>query len=259
MVPAKASAVLNMSVADFVALSCSDLVPKEIEIGETPESKCVVTAKGIPAHAADPSRGKNAINILSHFLAYLGLPDERSDKAMKAIDELTCDCHGKSCGISCEDPISGKTTTNFGLAELVDGQIIINMDARLSVKQDPDTVEQCCINTVSKLGFGYKSVSKTRPFYVDKDSSPVRILTNVYRQITGRDDQPYAMGGGTYSRYLSTAYSYGPGFPEDDFRPDIPQTHGGAHNADEFVYIPSLLKAMKIYVMALLSLDAELV
>ena len=86
------------------------------------------------------------------------------------------------------------------------------------------------------------------------DGPECTALMDVYREVTGRDDQPYAMGGGTYSRYLSTAISFGPGLAGTP-RPDLPESHGGGHKCDEFAHIPSLITAMKIYALALLRLD----
>ena len=98
MVPSTARAILDMSVADFTTLLLSDRLPEGIEIGETSDSKCIVTAQGISAHAADPAKGKNAIYILAAFLENIQLPDEKSNHAMKSIAALTGNCYGKSCG-----------------------------------------------------------------------------------------------------------------------------------------------------------------
>ena len=195
--------------------------------------------------------------MLAGALAQCGRVDDETAKAMAAISTLTGACYGESCGLECEDAISGKTTTNFGLASMKDGRVTVSIDSRLSIEADPAECVKRYTAAVEALGFTLESAETTQPFHIGIDSPETVALMDVYREVTGRDDQPYAMGGGTYSRYLPTAISYGMGLPGVTDRPDIPESHGGAHKCDEYAHIPSLLKAIKIYALALLRLDEQ--
>ncbi len=257
MVPADAQAELAVDAELMRVALAAQGVKKEDFTIEPAAGGCVVKAHGVSSHAADPAKGRSALNMLAGALSGCGLLDEASAKAMKAIATLTAACYGESCGLACEDPVSGKTTTNFGMASLRDGQVYVNLDARLSVAEDPEQAEARYAAATAALGFQWHPEHRTQPFRISVDGPECIALMEVYREVTGRDDQPYAMGGGTYSRYLSTAISYGPGLPGTP-RPDIPETHGGGHKCDEFAHIPSLLTAMKIYALALLRLDETL-
>ncbi len=254
MVPADAQAELAVPESDLRAafatlgLNDADFTVEPIDGG------CLVHAHGIASHAADPGKDKSALNMLADALAKCGLLDDASARAMASVAALTSGCYGESCGLECEDAVSGKTTTNFGLASMKDGRVSVSLDARLSIDADPAECAKRYAAACEALGFACDSASTTQPFHIGIDSPETVALMDVYREVTGRDDQPYAMGGGTYSRYLSTAISYGPGLPETP-RPELPESHGGAHKCDEFAYIPSLLTAMKIYALALLRLD----
>ncbi|MBQ8952611.1 MAG: Sapep family Mn(2+)-dependent dipeptidase [Clostridia bacterium] len=255
MVPADAWAELAVD-AEAMRMALAGLgVAKEDFTIEPLKDGCVVRAHGVASHAADPAKGRSALRMLADALARSGLLEAESAKAMAAVAALTAGCYGESCGLEKEDEVSGKTTTNFGLASLKDGRVFVNLDARLSIADDPDDAEARYTAATGALGFSWHPDHKTNPFQIGADSPETTALMNVYREVTGRDDQPYAMGGGTYSRYLSTAISYGVGLPGVTDRPDIPESHGGAHKCDEYAHIPSLLQAMKIYVLALLRLD----
>ena len=254
MVPADAQAFLDVDAdALRVALAAQGVAKEDFAI-EPRNGGCVVKARGVSSHAADPSKGRSALHMLAEALAGCGLLEPVSARAMAAVASLTAGCFGESCDLTREDPVSGKTTTNFGMARLREGRIEVNLDARLSIDEDPAAAEARYAAAVKALGFTYHPDYRTQPFRISADGPECTALMEVYRQVTGRDDQPYAMGGGTYSRYLATAISYGPGLP-DTPRPDLPESHGGAHKCDEFAHIPSLLTAMKIYALALLRLD----
>ena len=258
MVPADAQAELAVDAAALRA-AFDKLGLAEADFTITPtEGGCLVHAHGVPSHAADPAKGRSALNMLAGALAQCGLVDDETAKAMAAIAALTGACYGESCGLECEDAVSGKTTTNFGLASMKDGRVTVSIDSRLSIEADPAERVKRYTAAVEALGFTLESAETTQPFHIGIDSPETVALMDVYREVTGRDDQPYAMGGGTYSRFLSTAISFGPGLPGVTARPDIPESHGGAHRCDEYLYIPALLTALKIYTLSLLRLDEAL-
>ena len=258
MVPADARAELAASAEDVrsafdrLGLSAEDFAVEPLDGG------CRASAHGVASHAADPGKGKSALHMLAGALARCGVIDDASARAMAAVASLTSGCYGESCGLQCEDAVSGKTTTNFGLASFKDGRVTVNLDSRLSIDADPAEAAKRYVAACEALGFACSNVSTTQPFHIGIDSPETVALMEVYREVTGRDDQPYAMGGGTYSRYLPTAISFGPGLPGVTERPDIPESHGGAHRCDEYLYIPSLITALKIYALSLLRLDEAL-
>ena len=258
MVPALATAKIAADAGAMErALAHDGALPEGITVCAA-DGGCTVRAVGVAAHAARPEKGKSALHMLAGALKDCDLIDGTTRKAMSAIDTLTGGYFGETCGLAAEDDVSGKTTTNFGLAHLCDGKITVSIDSRLSIAQDPAEALKKYESVIRALGFGDFAGETSNPFHIDSGDPIVTALMEVYKDVTGRDDQPYAMGGGTYSRYLDTAISYGPGIPVFSERPDIPESHGGAHRCDEFLYIPSLITALKIYALSLLRLDEAL-
>ena len=102
-----------------------------------------------------------------------------------------------------------------------------------------------------------KDFDLSEPFYIPVDDPRVVALQALYKDVTGRDDPPYAMGGGTYSRAVPGAISFGPGMPgiKRDYSAFLPEGHGGAHGRDEVLPIDKLLTVSRIYVAALAELD----
>ena len=64
------------------------------------------------------------------------------------------------------------------------------------------------------------------------------------------------MGGGTYSRVVPGAVTFGPSIiGEERDLSFLPEGHGGAHGRDEVVAMEGLRTACMIYTLALAALD----
>ena len=101
------------------------------------------------------------------------------------------------------------------------------------------------------------ALAVSRPFYIPKEDPRVTALQDVYRSLTGREDPPYTMGGGTYSQTVPDAISFGFGMPGKQYDYSfLPAGHGLAHGRDEVLWMEKMETGMKIYLAALLALDA---
>ena len=77
--------------------------------------------------------------------------------------------------------------------------------------------------------------------------------------MTGEDAKPFTMGGGTYARHFPLAVSFGPEASLGAMPDDVPSFVGSIHGPNEGVSEEHLLKALKIYLLAVLALqDVEL-
>jgi len=174
---------------------------------------------------------------------------------MEAVAELTGDYYGAQAGIECEDSETGKTTLVVGLISMEGGRIRLTVDCRLSIATDQDACQADFEAYALQKGYAIESIRLKKPFYIPKDDPRIQALQRVYREVTGRDDEPYATGGGTYSRELTNAVTFGPSFP-DAQRPEfLPEGHGRAHEPDEAQSIPEIGIMLKLYALALLALD----
>ena len=216
-----------------------------------------LVAKGKSGHAAFPAGGDNAIGRLARVLTASGLLTGPAKSAVAALADLTGDAYGRSEGVAFSDEPSGELTLVYGVAHLAEGTLTLSVDCRYPVIMDGAALERALRTAWANRGFTVKEFDLSAPFYIPVDDPRVAALQALYKDVTGRDDPPYAMGGGTYSRAVPGAISFGPGMPgtRHDYSDFLPEGHGGAHGRDEVLPIEKMLTCSKIYVAALAELD----
>lgn len=216
-----------------------------------------IAAAGKSGHAASPDSSDNAIQRLCRALTLSGILQGSCARAIKELCDLTADGYGQSEGVAYSDEISGALTLVYAVAHLKDGKLTASVDSRYSITCDGETLEKKLRENWAQRGYQVAHFEMTKPFYIPKDDPRVLALQGMYQEITGRDDQPYTMGGGTYSRVVPNAISFGPGLPgvRRDVSAFLPEGHGGAHGRDEVVFMESIHTCCMIYVLALAALD----
>lgn len=217
-----------------------------------------ITASGKSGHAAFPQGSDNAIARLCRALTQTHLLEGTCCNAITQLADLTADNFGQSEGVAYEDEPSGMLTLVYGVAHLKDGILEVRPDCRYPISMDGDHLTTALRADWSQRGFIIRKLDHARPFYMPKDDPRIDVLMDVYRSATGRmDDQPYAMGGGTYSRAVPNAISFGPGMPgmSSDWSAFLPEGHGGAHGRDETIAMEKVYNCSRIYVAALAALD----
>ncbi len=191
------------------------------------------------------------------MLTDAGLLKGTARSAIAALADLTRDANGVSEGVAFSDEPSGALTLVYGVAHLRDGLLAVQADCRYPVTMDGAQLEAGLRAAWGERGFAVQALERTDPFYIPVDDPRVTALMSLYRDVTGRDDPPYAMGGGTYSKAVPGAISFGPGMPgtRRDYSAFLPEGHGGAHGRDEVLPVEKMLTCSKIYVAALAVLD----
>ena len=132
-----------------------------------------------------------------------------------------------------------------------DGHIFQTVDSRYPT----NTSGRKIADTISALAGGLAEIElkrDTAPFYMSIDNSAVKVCMDVYNAVTGEDAKPYTMGGGTYARDFPNGVSFGPEHPERSY----PDFFGPIHGADEAASIDEFMEALKIYILALIELEA---
>jgi len=256
MVPPVCECVVNLPYNTVcAAFEEKGFAAPDFELSDE-NGKTRVTAHGVASHAASPENGKSAIHMLSGALSSAGILSGDSLRAMQAVSFLSQGFYGEHAGIAAEDEDTGKTTMVIGTARCENGWVRLSIDCRRSIKADTERDIESMRKAVTDAGFTVISISATEPVYMPKDDPRVQALQKVYCEMTGDDAQPYTMGGGTYSRCLENAITFGPGMPTLRARPEnLPAGHGGAHAPDEYQYLPALFESTLILLASILALD----
>ena len=101
-----------------------------------------------------------------------------------------------------------------------------------------------------ELGILLENLEYSDPRFTSPELPVPKLLLDTCHEFLERQYEPYVMGGGTHARKFPNALPYGPGIM--DYR----NPFGSPHGIDEAICIEHLTQAMKVYVIALLRLDA---
>ena len=134
----------------------------------------------------------------------------------------------------------------IGILHVKDGKVTASLDLRCPIAADLSALTNAI--RAHLPGFSVDSLEIKEPHHVPADSKLVRSLLDSYTEVTGEPAAPHATGGGTYAKVLKQGVAYGAAFPEDE---DL------AHQANEYIRVSQMVKAMKIYAAALMKLAAE--
>lgn len=214
----------------------------------------LIEAEGIGGHAAFPEKTVNAVGVLAEKLERCGL-DCCEGRIVSFLKKAGSDGYGEGLGIACADEVSGRLTCNAGVVDLRDGKLTVKLDIRYPVTKKSGPILERLGHAAAADGFAVTQVQDESPCYMEKDHPFIKVLMNAWREETGKDGQPYVMGGGTYARHIPRAVGFGTGMehcPEDL---GLPEGHGGCHCADEAESMENLKAAVRIYVNALVRLD----
>ena len=251
MVPEKASVRIKETA---VALAKIGMLSSPFTVERSPEG-IRITAEGKAMHAARPYEGVNAVRLITDMLVSTGLAAGEDREILSFLSGVNRDCDGTFFDIAMEDEISGKLTCVGSILRMREGKPALTLNIRYPVTAKGEELFEKIAGKCREEGYRAELLRDSKPAYVPKDSPFVETLTGIIRELLGGEQEPYAMAGGTYARKLPNAVAFGPGgLPVPD---DLPQL-GGAHQHDEGVYYPNLLKAAVIYVLALIGLGEKM-
>lgn len=210
-----------------------------------------IIINGKSAHAMNPEKGINAAARILNILSILPEDSFSHSGLISAFSKLIGeDWLGRKAGLACRDKESGALTLNVGTVNKnADGDVVMQISIRY-----PSSIpfEEIRKKTYKELGscFLIKEINHMKPVYFRKDDSLIRLLMDVYRDVSGDyKAEPLAIGGATYARAMPKAVAFGPVFPWEAEM---------AHEPDEFVNISSLAKAQEIYYRAVEKICAAL-
>lgn len=248
--------------ATMVLRGGSELLKKSqglpLQISAVSDCSVTVTAKGKSRHAAFPQGSVNAIATLLTAVLDADMIPHQDRPMLEAINAVCASTDGSALGVNCSEELSGPLTCVGGVVRLQAHKAALQINVRYPIFTDRKELNSRFYAGCARLGFQAETLRDSAPNYFPPDSDSVKTLTDVYRRVTGDNREPFVMAGGTYARKIPNAVAFGPGM-DTDFSPlKLPDGHGSCHSPDEAQSIPNLLKALKIYVLALIELDRNL-
>lgn len=249
MVPQEAEAKVKAMDAEAMRRAFQGYLTDNDLIGEVNIQGDVVsfTLTGKAAHGATPEQGKNAGTYLATFLNDFAFEEDAGSFLKVAAAYLHESHEGEKLNISHHDELMGHLSSNFGILNFKDaegGKISANM--RYPQGTDAETILSKIKETLKdeKVSCAFDGLGK-EPHYVSKDDPLVQTLLDVYQRQTGLEAHEMIIGGGTYGRLLERGVAFGAMFPD---------SVDTMHQANEFMEVEDLMRAMSIYAEAIYEL-----
>lgn len=209
-------------------------------------------AKGIGGHAARPEGTRNAIGLLVHYLLENRLCQPKETEFLQLLQKLFLATDGSGLGIACRDDVFDPLTCIGGTISFAQGVLRQNINIRFPTATSSAALRENLSLFAARYHANFRGERGEEPFYIPANSPSIQTLLHTYNQITGSAAQPFTMGGGTYARHFAHAVSYGP----EEIDEILPDFAGPVHGANEGIRLSALLKALKIYILAIWRLQA---
>ena len=121
----------------------------------------------------------------------------------------------------------------------------MTLDIRYPKNADRERMIANIKAVAEEYGLEARLESQARLLYLPKDSELVRKLMTVYREETGTDAEPLAIGGGTYAKTFENMAAFGPVFPGEQAM---------IHQPDECADVENMIKSYQIAAAAMYEL-----
>lgn len=206
------------------------------------DGNTILEAEGTSAHASTPDLGTSAVIRLLSAARRIGIGGDFQKMADFVCDRIGTETNGYTLGICRSDSEMGETTLSLGVTDYSESEMFFNLDIRYPKNCTPQLVKNQLTGAMSEYGLDLLEERVTPYLYVDRDSSLVRTLMDVYKEYTGREDKPLAIGGGTYAKMFRNMVAFGPVFPGE---PEM------AHHSGEYVRIDRLMQSAQMTAAAI--------
>lgn len=200
---------------------------------------------GKSAHASTPELGINAGYLAANFFQDTRLSQDIDQMFAFIREKLHDETNGKSLGIAYRDGDTGSLTLSMGCVYRRDNMRCLTLDLRYPPACDAEKIEQAIRESAQPYGLKILSRKQAEPLYIPKDSALIQTLMGVYRDVTGDQAEPIAIGGGTYAKAFPNMVAFGPLFPGEK---DV------IHQPNECVEVEKLLKSVEISMLAMTEL-----
>ncbi len=194
----------------------------------------ILRVSGKSAHGSTPDKGANALQALLCFLS--GVNED-----CKRAYELLFD---NKTGLKSLHDETGFLTMSPDVASYKNGILSVTTDIRF-----PATLTlQQVTEKLDSFGVEYAIDNYQAPLYNDPNGKLISTLMGVYNKVTGNDEKPIAIGGGTYARALKCGCAFGPEMKDEE---------ATIHQANEYVTFDRLKLMCSVYYEAVKAIALE--
>ena len=248
MVPQDAVAVVKSKNPEELENGFADFLDGLPVTGEIAVDGDQVTIQvvGKAAHGSKPASGVNAGTYLALFLSDYAFAKDANTFLEIAALYLHDDPEGKKLNIDHVDEVMGELTSNPGVLTFnanEGGKLTVNM--RYPQGTNNDEIFKHFEEKLANYDVKLTNAGGKEPHYVPGTDPLVRTLLDVYHRQTGLEATEQVIGGGTYGRLMERGVAYGAMFPD---------SIDTMHQANEFMAIDDLMRAMAIYAEAIYEL-----
>lgn len=198
--------------------------------------KLFVRAQGKSAHGSTPERGINAISALLDFLK--DLPLEKDVKMFVGLiaSKIGYETDGASLRIAGSDCIVGPLTVNLGTVKMQNDLLEATINIRYPIYYSEAMLARQVKEALKPIQV--EGEHHLPPLFVSPDSELIKILSEVYTEVTNQPVKLLTMGGGTYARAVPCGVAFGP---------LLPGKEGTEHQPDERIALEDLVTVARIY------------
>ena len=232
------------TAANVVTPKCTLLVEGTLEVSETPgitvteeAGRTKILAEGRSAHGSTPQLGENAAVKLLEAVSDMNFGGDFQQMEDFILEMLGRETNGKTLGIYYKDDQTGETTVNLGVVQYSPEGMELSLDIRYPKNGSAKEVEEQVRKAAQKYQLEVLECETTPMLYMPIESELIQKLMHVYHEITGREEQPLAIGGGTYAKAFPNMVAFGPAFPGD------PET---VHQPNECISVKTLMESLKL-------------
>lgn len=218
-----------------------DHVPDQLTI-KLADTEIKVQGKRSPTNA--PELGLNGITLLAEKLMNSELDSSLTDYFTWLYESLHEKHYGEGLGIDFEDEDSGKLIITPYELQKEGNQMVLRLAIRYPVTFTEEDVYK---NLITHLPDNSEMtvIRRIKGHMISKDRAGIKVLSEVYGEVSGLDATPVTTTGATYARFMPNIVAFGPSFPGQK---------GIAHNKNEYMDQVDLFKNMEIYMQAMLAL-----
>lgn len=243
------------TAANVVTPKCTLTVKGNLEVEDMPgitvtreNGETRIDAEGCSAHGSTPQLGENAAIKLLEAVKNQEFSGDFQKMKDFILEMLGRETNGETLGICYQDEETGETTVNLGIVDYSDQGMELTLDIRYPKNGSASEIGEKVEQAAQKYGLEILEQEITPLLYVPKDSELIQKLMHVYHEMTGREEQPLAIGGGTYAKAFQNMVAFGPAFPGD------PES---IHQPNECISVEKLMESLKLEAAAMWELAKQ--